>query len=79
MTKITRDQLYAAFYHFDSESVVGFLKWLATSYGLSGRLSVLDLGCGPGRVLGPLADCGWQVTGCDPDRDYTVAVRMGFS
>lgn len=50
-----------------------FLVWLAQSYQLTQTLHFLDMGCGPGRLLKPLADLSWQVTGYEPDADYCAA------
>ena len=36
-------------------------------------LHFLDVGCGPGRLLLPLAEQGWQVSGLEPDADYFAA------
>ena len=67
-------RLYAL-YESDPAPVVDFLRWLAGSYGLAGALEVLDVGCGPGRLLSPLAGLGWRVTGFEPDPDYATAAR----
>lgn len=52
---------------FDSEParVVAFLRWLASARGLPATPRVLDVGCGPGRLLLPLARLGWPVTGLE--------------
>jgi len=63
---ILEAELYQA---FDSEptSVVKFLHWLTEKHNLQSPPSVLDVGCGPGRILRPLAELGWQVVGLEPD------------
>lgn len=65
-------QLYAL-YESDPAPVVAFLRHLTDAYGLSGPLRMLDVGCGPGRLLAPLAALGWNVTGLEPDPDYAEA------
>jgi SAM-dependent methyltransferase len=67
-------RLYAL-YETDPAPIVDFLRRLAASYDLRGDLDVLDVGCGPGRLLGPLAALGWKVTGLEPDPDYAAAAR----
>lgn len=72
-------QLYAL-YESDPAPVVAFLRHLADAYGLSGSLRVLDVGCGPGRLLAPLTALGWTVTGLEPDPEYAkAAVRTAAS
>jgi SAM-dependent methyltransferase len=39
--------------------------------------SVLDLGCGPGRIAGPLADLGHPVTGVDDGSGMIAALPAG--
>lgn len=65
-------QLYSL-YESDPAPVVAFLRYLTHAYGLSGSLRVLDVGCGPGRLLAPLTALGWTVTGLEPDPDYANA------
>jgi len=67
-------RLYAL-YETDPTPVVEFLRWLAGSYGRTGSLDVLDVGCGPGRLLAPLTELGWRVTGMEPDPAYASAAR----
>jgi len=67
-------RLYAL-YETDPTPVVEFLRWLAADYGRTGELEVLDVGCGPGRLLGPLTALGWRVTGLEPDPEYAAAAR----
>jgi SAM-dependent methyltransferase len=78
---LTPAELYALF-DTDPAPIVDFLAWLVGSYSLSLRPDVLDVGCGPGRLLRPLADRGWQVTGIEPDRAFRAqasATARGLS
>ncbi|HEX8360782.1 MAG TPA: class I SAM-dependent methyltransferase [Longimicrobium sp.] len=59
----------------DPAPIVEFLRWLAESYGLPQPLHVLDAGCGPGRLLGPLERLRWRVTGMEPNPDFFAAAR----
>jgi len=70
-----QSQLYS-FYESDPGPIVGFLNHLREVYGLPGSPSILDMGCGPGRMLKPLAQAGWVVTGYEPDADYAVAAKQ---
>ncbi|MFN2398551.1 MAG: class I SAM-dependent methyltransferase [Gemmatimonadaceae bacterium] len=61
-----------------------FLEWLAVRHELPRALTVLDVGCGPGRLLPLLAARGWQVVGLEPDLAYRarateVADQIGAS
>jgi SAM-dependent methyltransferase len=67
-------RLYAL-YETDPTPVVEFLRWLAGSYGRTGSLDVLDVGCGPGRLAAPLTELGWRVTGIEPDPAYASEAR----
>lgn len=64
--------LYAAF-DTDPTPVVEFLVWLTGAEG-SGTPAprLLDVGCGVGRLLPPLARRGWRVVGVEPDPEYRV-------
>jgi SAM-dependent methyltransferase len=71
---VNQAQLYSL-YESDPAPVVAFLRYLARAFGLSEPLRMLDVGCGPGRLLAPLTALGWTVTGLEPDPDYAAAAR----
>jgi SAM-dependent methyltransferase len=64
--------------HFDSDPapITAFLQWLATSYHLPNDLKVLDIGCGPGRMLREFAALGWETVGLEPDADFYSSARL---
>jgi len=62
-------ELYRAF-DPDPAPVVDFLRWLVSMHDLPSPLHVLDVGCGPGRLLPPLAQSGWQVVGMEPNEAF---------
>lgn len=47
----------------------GFAETLAEALGLDGRGRLLDVGCGPGIVLLPMARYFTEAVGVDPDED----------
>lgn len=57
---------------FDSDGshIVNFLEWLAKTYDLPTQLNILDVGCGTGRLLRPMAAQKWRVVGMEPNIDY---------
>jgi SAM-dependent methyltransferase len=64
--------LYAAF-DSDPAPIVDFLAWLVGAGGAGpAPIRALDVGCGIGRLLAPLAGRGWQVTGLEPDAEYAA-------
>ena len=69
-----QSQLYSL-YDSDPTPIVAFLDHLRKRYGLPDHPSILDMGCGPGRMLRPLAQAGWNVTGYEPDTDYATSAR----
>lgn len=71
--------LYSTFYDSDPAPIVEFLAWLAGSYGLDGRLEILDMGCGPGRLLVPLAGLRWKVVGMEPDDTFRSSASQAVS
>lgn len=82
MSDIDQADLYAL-YESDPAPIADFLRWLAASFDLPAGdppLRVLDVGCGPGRMLAPLSELGWRVTGLEPDPDYAEkAARQAAS
>lgn len=68
MSQLDEAALYAA---FDSppDAIVAFLRHV-TPAGPGASVRVLDMGCGPGRMLPALADLGWSVHGIEPDSAY---------
>ncbi len=69
-----QSQLYAL-YDTDPTPIVEFLERIRTRYGLPRPGTALDMGCGPGRLLAPLAAADWTVVGYEPDPDYTRAAQ----
>jgi SAM-dependent methyltransferase len=59
----------------DPAPIVAFLRGLAEEYALPQPLRVLDVGCGPGRLLGPLERLRWEVTGMEPNADFRASAR----
>lgn len=55
------------------EGSVGFIRFVAGRYQLPAGCSVLEIGCGPGRLLRLLAAEGLLVTGYEPDPDLHAA------
>lgn len=60
-------------YESDPTPVVAFLGHLAEVYALPSPVRFLDIGCGPGRLLAPLAELDWRVTGLEPLSEYAAA------
>lgn len=61
--------VYSAFDN-DPSPITAFMQWLAASHHLPDRLHLLDVGCGPGRMLKEYAKLGWQVTGMETEEDF---------
>ncbi|MCA9705838.1 MAG: GNAT family N-acetyltransferase [Myxococcales bacterium] len=68
-------RLFEAWPDESPDDAVGFAGFVAGREGLPASLSVLELGCGSGRRLRPLAALGWRVTGHDPDH-HAAARRI---
>lgn len=68
---MNQSQLYQI-YDREPEPIVAFLEHLRTLYGLPRPGVFLDMGCGPGRLLAPMAASGWTVVGYEPDPDYAL-------
>ncbi|MEJ2203909.1 MAG: class I SAM-dependent methyltransferase [Gemmatimonadota bacterium] len=66
-----QSQLYQL-YDREPEPIASFLEHLRTLYDLPRPGVFLDMGCGPGRLLGPMAASGWTVVGYEPDPDYSL-------
>lgn len=62
-------ELYTQF-DTDPAEVTAFMWWLTKVHGLPRQLDVLDVGCGPGRMLAEYARLGWNVKGIEPDPDF---------
>jgi SAM-dependent methyltransferase len=69
--------LYSVFDH-DPKPIKAFVRWLAQTEGLGDSLTVLDVGCGPGRMLAEYAALGWKVVGMEPDSDFYEEARENF-
>ncbi|MCK6630660.1 MAG: class I SAM-dependent methyltransferase [Anaerolineae bacterium] len=81
-------QLYSAFSP-GPDLVVKFIYRLTQSYRLGKKVRLLDVGCGPGKMLPKYAQLGWQVDGLEIDPDFyaqaahlaetleNVGVRLG--
>lgn len=64
---------------YDHQRWLERLLELAAAFGLGGR-RLLDVACGTGKSFLPLADAGWQVTGCDLSQamlDVAASKRTG--
>jgi SAM-dependent methyltransferase len=71
---MNQSQLYGA-YDRNPGPVVNFITYLRDLYGLQRHGLLLDMGCGPGRLLAPLSESGWKVTDSEPDSDYSATAR----
>jgi SAM-dependent methyltransferase len=58
--------LYSAFDRGNAKPIIDFLRWLASSYYISQAPVILDVGCGPGRLLTEFARLGWKTVGFEP-------------
>lgn len=63
-------------YDLAPQHIIMFLQWLIASYGNSKPKHILDVGCGPGRLLQPLTEISKQVTGIDPDPNYAAYAKQ---
>ena len=75
MAHLTYGRCYAAFYGTGPPVQVPFIARIAESFDLAGDLRVLDIGCGTGRLLAPLAELGWRVVGMDPQVENLAEAR----
>lgn len=63
-------QVYEAF-DKSPEPVIAFMQWLVRSYNLfEAPFVVLDMGCGPGRLLTEFTRLDWHVVGMEPEPDF---------
>ena len=69
-----QSEMYTAFDR-DPRPITAFVAWLAETYHLPHQLNVLDMGCGPGRMLAQYHRLGWHVTGMEPDKDFYQSAR----
>jgi 2-polyprenyl-3-methyl-5-hydroxy-6-metoxy-1,4-benzoquinol methylase len=69
-------QLYSVFSPKPG-TVMSFIQWLTHSYWLGKNLRVLDVGCGPGKMLPEYARLGWRVVGLEVDADF-YAQRLNW-
>ncbi len=53
----------------------GLAEAVATAIGLDGRGRLLDVGCGPGTVILPIARFFAEAVGMDPDEDMLAEAR----
>ncbi len=68
------DRLDAAFYDYYSLGVPGDVEFYVEEAQRAGGL-VLELGCGSGRILVPIAQAGVAITGLDRSRDMLARAR----
>lgn len=66
--------LYSAFDNTNVTAIIEFILWLAKSYNLSVK-SVMDIGCGPGRMLKLFNELDWKVTGIEPYYNYFLQAK----
>ncbi len=59
----------------DPTPITAFVAWLADTYRLPRSLHVLDMGCGPGRMLAEYHKLGWHTVGMEPDSDFYQSAR----
>ena len=69
-----QSQLYSL-YDSDPGPVVDFIEYLRDLYAIPNPGTLLDMGCGPGRLIAPLGRSGWTVTAYEPDPDYADAAQ----
>jgi len=71
---------YAKFYDAiyadkDYEAECRFVEALLAYHGVAGGSAILDLGCGTGGHVLPLARAGWRITGVDRSEDMLAIAR----
>lgn len=70
-----QSELYSAF-DSDPTQITDFLQWLVSSYGISLPCNILDMGCGPGKMLAEFSKLKWPVVGMEPDQDYYKQAKI---
>jgi SAM-dependent methyltransferase len=75
MAHLTYGGCYTAFYGTGPPVQLPFIVRIAQSFDLAGERRVLDIGCGTGRLLAPLAELGWRVVGMDPQVENLAEAR----
>lgn len=63
----------------DPEPVLSFLRATVADHGLEEPVAVLDMGCGPGRLLPGMTEMGWSVVGFEPDERFHEAASVRAS
>ena len=69
-------ECYSAIAGGGADTVASFLAWLAQRHRLGPQLSVLDVGCGPGRMFEAFQRAGWSVTAMEPHPDFHEAATQ---
>src|SRR5207237_2662938 len=72
-----RAEVYDAFLLKEDEAprIAAFLEDLLQTEGAPPPAALLDVGCGTGRLLAPLAARGFRVLGLEPERAYFERAR----
>jgi len=68
-------EFYDHFTPYRDRKDIGFYLWAAEEYGAS----ILELGCGTGRVMIPLAKAGYEITGLDLSEPMLSVCRQKLS
>lgn len=69
------NDLYQAF-DSDPQPVIEFLQWVVESNQLAQPPRILDVGCGPGRMLSEYHRLGWKARAVDPVTSYVEHARQ---
>lgn len=68
-TLVSRNAELYELFDSDPASMLGFLGWIAESNAIAAP-RVLDVGCGPGRLLAHFDRLGWSAVGLEPDPEF---------